>query len=361
MSRLCLLLSVMALTGLQTARASRSGEAQQGPAGSAAPIKETDLRGYIAELDHVSTAVSGLAENPSRIAPLRDSLPKMWLVRAEGQTFSVSTEWLVSTLATMDSTPKLRPSLEKDLLARLGILREEAAAFEKPSAEPDAAVARARVTEILKRREFESVSPPGWFQKLGQRVASWILRTLRRILRPILAIPHSSEVLIWGVVAILFLLLALLVARVLLRTARTANLSLDSPIPPGKTWRDWAREALEAAARRDYRDAVHRGYWAGVFRLRDLGALQLERDRTPREYLRMLAESHAERSEPAPASGRSLANLLEQRTALATLTRRLEVTWYGYQVTTHEDFRATIENLEALGCRFPSILPTAES
>ena len=361
MSRLCLLLSVMALTGLQTARASRSGEAQQGTAGSAALIKETDARGYIAELDHVSTAVSGLAENPSRIAPLRDSLPEMWLVRAEGQTFSVSTEWLVSTLATMDSTPKLRPSLEKDLLARLGILREEAAAFEKPSAEPDAAVARARVTEILKRREFESVSPPGWFQKLGQRVASWILRTLRRILRPILAIPHSSEVVIWGVVAILFLLLALLVARVLLRTARTANLSLDSPIPPGKTWRDWAREALEAAARRDYRDAVHRGYWAGVFRLRDLGALQLKRDRTPREYLRMLAGSHAERSEPAPPSDRPLANLLEQRTALATLTRRLEVTWYGYQVTTHEDFRATIENLEVLGCRFPSILPTAES
>jgi hypothetical protein len=351
----------MALTGLQTAQASRSGEAQQGPAGSAALIKETDLRGYIAELDHVSTAVSGLAENPSQIAPLRDSLPKMWLVRAEGQTFSVSTEWLVSTLATMDSTPKLRASLEKDLLARLAIFREEAAGFEKPSAEPDAAVARARVTEILKRREFESVSPPGWFQKLGQRVASWILRTLRRILRPILAIPHSSEVLIWGVVAILFLLLALLVARVLLRTARTANLSLDSPIPPGKTWRDWAREALEAAARRDYRDAVHRGYWAGVFRLWDLGALQLEGDRTPREYLRILAESHAERSEPGPASDRSLANLLEQRTALATLTRRLEVTWYGYQVTTHEDFRATIENLEVLGCRFPSILPTAES
>src|SRR5260370_36984249 len=215
----------MALTGLQTDRASRSGKAQQGAAGSAGLIKEAGLRGYIAELDHVSTAVSGLAENPSRIAPLRDSLPKMWLVRAEGQTFSVSTEWRVSKLATMDSTPKLRASLEKDLSARLAILREEAAAFEKPSAEPNAAVARARVTEILKRREFESVSPPGWVQKLGQRVASWILRTLRRILGPVLAMPHSREVLICGVVAILFFLLSLLVARVLLLTARTATLS----------------------------------------------------------------------------------------------------------------------------------------
>ncbi len=122
MSRLCLLLSVMALTGLQTARASRPGEAQQGTAGSAAPIKETDLRGYIAELDHVSTAVSGLAENPSRIAPLRDSLPEMWLVRAEGQTFSVSTEWLVSTLATMDSTPSrnLRSESQAGSYGRFG-------------------------------------------------------------------------------------------------------------------------------------------------------------------------------------------------------------------------------------------------
>src|SRR5260370_38796368 len=109
----------MALTGLQTDRASRSGKAQQGAAGSAGLIKETDLRGYIADLDHVSTAVSGLAENPSRIAPLRDSLPKMWLVRAESQNFSVSKEWLGSTPGSMDSTPEVRVSTEKGLVAGL--------------------------------------------------------------------------------------------------------------------------------------------------------------------------------------------------------------------------------------------------
>src|SRR2546426_4580195 len=130
MSRLCLLLSVMALTGLQTARASRPGEAQQGPAGSAAPIKETDLRGYIAELDHVSTAVSGLAENPSRIAPLRDSLPKMWLVRAEGQTFNGSTEWLVNPRAPIETTREIAARLAKVFLQRFAFLREEVRVFE---------------------------------------------------------------------------------------------------------------------------------------------------------------------------------------------------------------------------------------
>ena len=361
MSRLVFLFSLVVVAGVQIAGPRLLSAADHGQAASPAPIKEMDLQGYVAELDRVSAEVSGLAKNPSEITVLEKSLPKAWLVRAEGQNFSVSTEWLVSTLATMESTPKLRSSLQKDLLERLVILREGAEEYAKPARAPDPTAARARVTEILKRREFASASPPGWFQITAQRVGRWIMRILRRIFRPILNFPHSGEILIWGFVAILFLLLAFLVARVLLRTGRTAKLRLESPSPAGKTWRDWAREALDAAARRDYRDAIHRGYWAGVFRLQDLGVLKLERDRTPREYLQMMTEIRTQQIERAASGDANRSGLPEQRAALTTLTRRLEVTWYGYQTATDDDFRATIENLEALGCRFPSILPTAES
>ncbi|HYL09764.1 MAG TPA: hypothetical protein VEU31_03420 [Candidatus Acidoferrales bacterium] len=288
-------------------------------------------------------------------------MPKAWLVRAPGQSFTVSTEWLTSTLSTMESAPKLRFSLEKDLLARLTILRREAEAFESVGAERDDAAARARLAEILKRREFASVSQPGWFQSLAGRIGSWIARMLRRILRPLAGFSHSSQILVWSLAAILFVVLAFLVVRIFMRTARTAELAIESPAPTGKTWRDWAREALEAAARRDFRDAIHRGYWAGVYRLQDMGVLKMERDRTPREYLRILAGSPPEESGRTTSGAASGADHSQRREALAELTRRLEVTWYGCQGATDNDFRATIENLEALGCRFPSILPTAES
>ncbi len=353
---------VVAIAGL-SARPAPLRAADLGQAASVTPIKQTDVRGYVAELDRVSRAVSGLAQNPNQIAPLRNSLPNAWLVRTTGQNFTVSTEWLVSSLATMESAPQFRASLQKDLLARLDVLRQEAEAFEKPSYEPDPAAARARISEILQRREFRSVSPPGWFQIWRQRIGNWIGRMLRRIFRPFFSIPHFGEILISAFVVFLFLLLAALVVQALLQTARTAKLSLESPIPAGRTWRDWAREALDAAARRDYRDAVRRGYWAGIFRLQDLGALKLENDRTPREYLSMLGKSGGDQFDRAPsdAAAASGPGLSEQRAALVTLTRRLEFTWYGFQTATDKDFRETIANLEALGCRFPSTLPTVES
>jgi hypothetical protein len=87
----------------------------------------------------------------------------------------------------------------------------------------------------------------------------------------------------------------------------------------------------------------------------------MEPDRTPREYLRILAGSAPQESGGTASGAASEAELSQRGEALAALTRRLEVTWYGCKAATDNDFRATIENLEALGCRFPSILPTAES
>jgi hypothetical protein len=35
------------------------------------------------------------------------------------------------------------------------------------------------------------------------------------------------------------------------------------------------------------------------------------------------------------------------------LTDRLEKIWYGYQIATEADFRDSLAQLEALGCRLP--------
>src|SRR5207244_11963010 len=49
-----------------------------------------------------------------------------------------------------------------------------------------------------------------------------------------------------------------------------------------------SRRASEAVAAGDYREAVRLAYWAGVYRLEELGQWRVERTRTHREYLRML-------------------------------------------------------------------------
>jgi hypothetical protein len=100
-----------------------------------------------------------------------------------------------------------------------------------------------------------------------------------------------------------------------------------------KRWRVWMREAREAAAKGQWRDAVHLGYWAGISFLEENGMWRPDGARTPREYLKLLpADSH-------------------HRSTLKELTRRLEVTWYGKEAAGPQTFSETVANLEELGCR----------
>ncbi len=86
----------------------------------------------------------------------------------------------------------------------------------------------------------------------------------------------------------------------------------------------------------------------------------MDRARTPREYMRLLAAGAAAGS---PSAGQ-LSPSPEQAArvaALAALTRSLETTWYGFYPATAGDFHSAVVQLEALGCRFPSNLATAGS
>jgi len=156
-----------------------------------------------------------------------------------------------------------------------------------------------------------------------------------------------------------FLIVALWIVRILMRAARSEALRVDGAFPAGKQWRDWAREALEAARGGDHRSALHAAYWAGVYRLADLGAWQIDRTRTPREYLRLL------RKRPSAIAGASFDSEGTQFPVrvdtLAALTRSMEASWYGSSPATERDFEAAIENLEELGCKLRSIRPTASS
>jgi hypothetical protein len=96
--------------------------------------------------------------------------------------------------------------------------------------------------------------------------------------------------------------------------------------------RYWWREAVAAADRGDFREAVHCGYWAAITRLEERQLIPEEKTRTPREYLRML-ETHP-----------------VERGILKEQTTRLERIWYGCREATAADWSNARLELEKMGC-----------
>ena len=336
------------------------------PAGAAATTPEMDLGAYRAELERIGAAVARLHDHPEEVIPLRRSLPKAWAVRDGDQRFEVPTAPFDSVLAKLETPGTSPPSAQKELEQRVAALRQQAEALAASNSEQPPRDARAHLENILRRSEFRAVRAPGWWDELRERIGEWLIRFLGRFFRAVGGIAQTKpEIFVWTMIALAFIVLALWLRRRLLRAARAEHLDLKDALPPGKTWSDWAQEALSAAARGDYRAAVHAAYWAGVYRLEELGVWQLDRARTPREYLRLLARDAAKpdtaRSRPEPAAAAPQSSQAERAAALAALTRNLESTWYGNQPATAGEFHAAVAQLEALGCRFPSSLQTANS
>jgi hypothetical protein len=231
--------------------------------------------------------------------------------------------------------------------------------------------ARIRLREILSRSEFQqSKREESWLSKLWKRFLNWVWGIISRVFG---AANNKvvRNVVLYGAILVAFCALAWALVRALTAAARKEALRLAAAPPPGKTWSQWAREAIAAAGAGNYREAIHAAYWAGVYRLSELGAWQLDRARTPREYLRLLRASAEIANSAANVnvadaqdSGATLldpAVRARRAEALAALTNRLEAVWYDNQRATHDDFRSAVQNLEILECRFPSIPQTANS
>src|SRR5215469_7229330 len=102
--------------------------------------------------------------------------------------------------------------------------------------------------------------------------------------------------------------------------------------PVGPDWRYWAHEAHAAAGTGDYRAAIHAAYWSARTRLEENHLLPEDRSRTPRESLRLVQRTNA------------------AYTPLAQLTRRFELTWYGYREATSADWDDAAKELGTIEC-----------
>ena len=157
------LVLLLALAGAKPAPAAAAqGSPEQaqsaGPDQPAFPANDTtgemNLAAYLAELDRISDAVGRFDKDRAETGALRRSLAKTWAVRVAGQRFEVATAWLDSALETYEANPVVQASLQKDIQNRLQVLRRQAEALEQADAGPRPDEARARLDDILRRREF---------------------------------------------------------------------------------------------------------------------------------------------------------------------------------------------------------------
>jgi hypothetical protein len=297
---------------------------------------------FVQELNRLKTGLDGAGKSDDALRAYREALPKTWPVDAGGRHFDVPTNALTSRLGDAEKHPDLRQQRLKEAREYLDSLAAETSSL---SGEPTPAQdsARPKLDAILARPEYAHVRQQNWYEKLRQRINDLLFRALVRLLRGAGGQATLGYILLWIALAAAVVLIAYWVFRNWFRTARATEMALAGAAVPARSWQEWVFAAREAAARGDYRLAIHCAYWAGIARLQDLGVLSPDRTKTPREYLRAFAESKLVFVE----------NPAMRREALERMTSRLEKTWYGYHTASEADFRDSLAQLEILGCRLP--------
>jgi len=283
---------------------------------------------YVSELDHLTSLANQSLENPAAVREALDDLRGDWTINAEGRTFDINTGWLTDQFEKLQKNPTA--AVRHDIIERLTAMKANASGFQPPPG--DTAEARVKLTQILSRSEFHQVHGATWWDRLKFRIEMWIFRLLSKFFGSASA-PTVGKFFVCGLVTVAVLALAYFAFRTIRQNARLETIMPEVLPVSAKQWRVWMKEARAAAAKGLWRDAVHLAYWGGISFLEESGAWRPDQARTPREYLRLL-----------PADS-------QHRTALSTLTRRLEVTWYGNELAGPETFSETISHLEELGCR----------
>ena len=283
---------------------------------------------YRGELDRLLSATEQLNSSGGPSPELLHNLPQNWHVHTAQGDFDVSSEGLRRDVSRYEREKNVATALS--VRERVQGLRREIDGFEKPAA--DVSAQRADLNAILGRPEFHDVHGPTWLDRLKQWMLSNLLRLLGRALGSS-AFPTISKYFIYGLSVIALLALAYFVYRTMVRGTDAERITpADLPVS-AKEWALWLAEARAAAAKHQWRDAIHLAYWAGISFLERQGMWRPDRARTPREYLRLLSISS------------------EHRETLTALTRIFELAWYAKRDADENTFAETLQALEKLGCR----------
>ena len=317
------------------------------PTTAQSPAAE-DPTAFAAELRALEAKLLGGNGTANEISALRRRLPASWMVGTAERRYEISSAPLRDLLDRAGRDGAHR----KEILEQAGMWAENAAtqaegyvASESAASSSSDATARAKLEKILKRREFSPAAPPSAWDQLRQKIGQWVLRMFEKLFGSMARHPIGSKLLFWFIIFAVVCWLVTMLVR--FWTGRGRHIALQSigTIAAHRSWQEWIRGAQDAAARGEFREAIHLLYWAGITRLEDLSILTVDHTRTPREQLRLL-------SDPAKSGALVAASATPaQRAPMLGLTTQLERVWYGRRPASVEDFRECLKHVEDLGCR----------
>jgi hypothetical protein len=311
------------------------------PAATPAQSGAYDSASFAAELRRLGTAIEKRNGNARDIEAIQKALPPSWKIDTSEAHYEFSSEPLRELLECSQcdaAARKSRFAQAKSWTDAIALQLDGYAAHGGFSA-PDA---RATLDQILKRREFGAVRPPSQWDLLRERINAWLMRVLSRLFENIGRHPLGAKLLFWLILFAVVGWLAMMLVRFWLGRARMDELRSVGEVAFARSWQEWIRAAREAAARGEFREAVHSVYWAGITRLEDAGTVSRDRTRTPREHLQLVAEA----AEVVLAE----AQTSKQRDSLAALTALFERVWYGRSHADARDFETSMRQAEGLGC-----------
>ena len=303
-------------------------------AAGADPPAPLDLPRYTAEISRWSTFADRLGEHPEEAAALRKQLPDHWSVIVKQQSFVVPTQWLGSALDQLTASPKKATATSREISDRLKSMLQDSQELARLS-DAGPTESRARLDEILRRREYRSVRATREEESIWDQISDWFWQLLDKIFTRAGSHPAATKVLLWGVVVVLGLIflgwLIYALANISFSSLARGRVQVaEKPAEPILGWQEWLRRARTAAALGEYRDAIRSVYGAAVRRFEAAGTWQVDPARTHREYVRLL-----------PAG--SL-----HRAPLVAITNCFERVWYGNATASAADYEEALTELELL-------------
>jgi hypothetical protein len=287
---------------------------------------------YIEQLQSYENQVAELASAPQKALAFRDSLPEALTVRTARGEMAVDLSFLGGAVNHfLTASAEVKPNILASTGTRLKAMRAEAELYEQPGRADDAA--RKRLDEILSAREFDRVRGPTALELFKQRVLAWIRNLLRKIDPKIPDVRDLGQWFVRGMIALAAAIAGIWLYRVSRQNMTTGKREIFPFLPSGRNWREWLADARARAAKGEWREAIHFGFWAAVSRLESEGVWSPDKTRTPREYLNAIPGSNLSK-EP-----------------FAAMTRKFEASWYGSRPTTEADFAQFAAHLERLGCQ----------
>jgi hypothetical protein len=299
-----------------------------------------DAASFAGELRRIGSAIAKEKTNPAGLAVLRKSLPSRWQVATGDQHYTLSAAPLSDLLREAEKGKDAKTTSAKAGEAAEWAFDVADQAKGYAGGQPDGGKSvRTSLEKILSRREFGGAKAPTRLELFRQRVIREIESLLVRIIESIGRYPIGARVFFWAILVAAVVWLAVMLFRYWTRRAALEELQAPDSVAYVRTWQEWIQAAREAAARGDFREAVHSAYWAGISSLEDSQMVRKDRTRTPREYMRMVSNSTQ-----LVATGR------KTREALSALTIVLEQVWYGRRPANNQDYAQALQSVEALGC-----------